>query len=201
MDHDEQLPRISLESMRVWLRIKSDFAREVEAQANGYAKQHNLPPQRRIQFLESAKNYVEETFAIAQANIRINGRDFDSLQPHEQDAEPFDEALDRNIWALAGHRLEWHQKIATERREKPLKFEKTLKDLFKEHEALDAELNAEQPSLVDLEDPKGSELNVDSTVADRILAVTGELSQSIPTQQERSERSRVVEAEIKALRP
>src|ERR1700761_166325 len=65
MDHDEQLPRISLESMRVWLRIKSDFAREVEAQANGYAKQHNLPPQRRIQFLESAKNVRPQFFDIS----------------------------------------------------------------------------------------------------------------------------------------
>jgi hypothetical protein len=105
--------------------------------------------------------YVEETFTIAQANIRINGRDYDSLQPHEQDAEPFDEALDRKIWALAGSRLEWHRKIAIERREKPLALENTLQELVKEHETLDTELETAQLSLPDMEDDESPELDVD----------------------------------------
>ncbi|KAJ7935480.1 hypothetical protein B0H13DRAFT_2649624 [Mycena leptocephala] len=151
--------------------------------------------------LKSSQQYVEETFTIAQANIRINGRDYDSLQPHEQDAEPFDEALDRKIWALAGSRLEWHRKIAIERREKPLALENTLQELVKEHETLDTELETAQLSLPDMEDDESPELDVDDAVMGQIFAVTGELTQSLPSQRERSERSRAVEAEYKALKP
>ncbi|KAJ6584808.1 hypothetical protein B0H19DRAFT_1106702 [Mycena capillaripes] len=198
MDHDE-LPRISISSMRVWLRIKSEFTREIQAKVNAYAKQHNLPARRREEMLKSSQEYVDETFKISQANIRINGRDFDSLQPHEQDAEPFDEALDRKIWALAGSRLEWHRKIATERREKPLILEDALQELVKEHETLDAELEI-PPTLPDVDD-EGPELDVDDAVMGQIFAVTGELTQTLPNQRERSERSRAVEAEYKALKP
>ncbi|KAJ7366704.1 hypothetical protein DFH08DRAFT_835209 [Mycena albidolilacea] len=197
MDHDE-LPRISLPSMRVWLRIKADFAQQVHAKAEQHAKY--LPPARREQLLQAAQQYVDQWSTIAQANIRINGRDFDSLQPHEQDAEPFDEALDRKIWALAGSRLEWHRKIAQERREKPISLEHTLQELVKEHESLDADLDMEEPSLPD-EDDDGLQVDVDDAVMGQIFAVAGELAQILPTQRERSERSRAVEAEYKALKP
>ncbi|KAF7346151.1 hypothetical protein MSAN_01841900 [Mycena sanguinolenta] len=200
MDHDE-LPRISLPNMRVWLRIKADFAREVQNKVDEYAKRRNLPARRKEEMLQQSQQYVDQWSTIAQANIRINGRDFDSLQPHEQDAEPFDEALDRKIWALAGSRLEWHRKIALERRNKPLSLEHTLQELVKEHETLDADWDMEEPSLADVEDDDGLQVNVDDAVMGQIFAVTGELTQSLPTQRERSERSRDVEAEFKALKP
>ncbi|KAF8208768.1 hypothetical protein K438DRAFT_1573419 [Mycena galopus ATCC 62051] len=199
MDHDE-LPRISLPNMRVWLRIKAEFARTVTQKVDDYAKQHNLPARRRDELLQQSQQYVDQWSTIAQANIRINGRDFDSLQPHEQDAEPFDEALDRKIWALAGSRLEWHRKIAIERRDKPISLEHTLQELVKEHESLDADPDPDmdEPSLLDDEDLR---VDVDDEVMGQIFAVTGELTQSLPTQRERSERSRAVEAEYKALKP
>ncbi|KAJ7888772.1 hypothetical protein B0H13DRAFT_2041994 [Mycena leptocephala] len=200
MDHE--LPRISLPNMRVWLRIKADFAREVKHKVDEYAKQRNLSPPRRDELLQQSQQYVDQWSTIAQANIRINGRDFDSLQPHEQDAEPFDEALDLKIWALASSRLEWHRKIAIERRDKPISLEHTLQKLVKEHEGLDADANADiepdEPSLLDDEDLR---VDVNVEVMGQIFAVTGELTQSLSTQRERSERSRAVEAEYKALNP
>ncbi|KAJ6508968.1 hypothetical protein C8R45DRAFT_969446 [Mycena sanguinolenta] len=200
MDHDE-LPRISLPNMRVWLRIKADFAREIRNKVDEYAKHRNLSARRKEEMLQQSQQYVDQWSTIAQANIRINGRDFDSLQPHEQDAEPFDEALDRKIWALAGSRLEWHRKIALERRNKPLSLEHTLQELVKEHETLDADWDMEEASLPDVDDDDGLQVNVDDAVMGQIFAVTGELTQSLPTQRERSERSREVEAEFKALKP
>ncbi|KAJ7686540.1 hypothetical protein B0H17DRAFT_985106 [Mycena rosella] len=197
--HDE-LPRISVGSMRVWLRIKSEFTRAVHAKVDAYAAQNSLPPDRRDAMRRAAHEYAEATFGIAQHNIRINGRDFDSLQPHEQDAEPFDEALDRQIWALASNRLQWHTKIAEERRGTPVVLESTFHTLLHQHETLDAELAAQES---DLEEPiEGPEPDIiDADLLGQILAVTGELTQSIPSQRERSERSRAVEAEYKALKP
>ncbi|KAJ7188468.1 hypothetical protein C8R46DRAFT_21203 [Mycena filopes] len=196
MDHE--LPRISIPSMRVWLGIKAKFSKEVKARVEKYAKDHKLPAQRKNAMLKNAETYVEDTFKMAQSNIRVNGRDFDSLQPHEQDAEPFDEALDRQIWALASNRLKWHHKIAVERRETPVNLENSLHQLLEEHEVLDAEAD----ETADPEDEMmsdGPQLDVDEKVVGLILAATGELAQTLPGQQERSERSRVVEAEFKAL--
>ncbi|KAJ6589895.1 hypothetical protein DFH09DRAFT_1140369 [Mycena vulgaris] len=201
MDTPDELPRISVGSMRVWLRIKSEFAKTIETKVDEYATQNNLPPARRDAMRQNAQQYVDETFKIAQHNIRINGRDFDSLQPHEQDAEPFDEALDRQIWALASNRLEWHKEIAADRRHKPIALESALEStfqkLYQEHDTLDTELNG-----LDSDVEEGSDSYVvDGELVGQIVAVTGELSQTIPSQQERSERSRAVEAEYKALKP
>jgi hypothetical protein len=55
MDHDE-LPRISLPSMRVWLRIKADFAQQVHAKAEQHAKY--LPPARKEQLLKAAQQVL-----------------------------------------------------------------------------------------------------------------------------------------------
>ncbi|KAF7369023.1 hypothetical protein MVEN_00229100 [Mycena venus] len=98
-----------------------------------------------------------------------------TLQPHEQDAEPFDEALDR---ALAGNRLGWHKKIAAERRETLVNLEGILQELSLEHEALGANLNVEallSPEPESLSD--GPELDIDDKIARQIFAVTGELFQ------------------------
>jgi hypothetical protein len=58
MDHDE-LPRISISSMHIWLRIKSEFAREVQAKVEAYAKQHRLPPRRRDEMLKSSQQVIQ----------------------------------------------------------------------------------------------------------------------------------------------
>ncbi|KAF7362268.1 hypothetical protein MVEN_00573200 [Mycena venus] len=199
---DHELPRISVASMRDWLRMKLIFAQAVEAKVQQYATETKLPSERRDAMLKQSKEYVEATFKFAQTNIRINGRDFDTLQPHEQDAEPFDEALDRRIWALAGNRLNWHKKIAAERRETPVNLESTLQELSLEHEALEANLNVEAPLSPESETlSDGPELNIDDKIVRQIFAVTGELSQTLPSEQKRSERSKAVEAEYKAFKP
>ncbi|KAJ7772098.1 hypothetical protein DFH07DRAFT_803703 [Mycena maculata] len=197
---DQEVPRISIPSMRVWLRIKSQFAREIEAKIQKFAKERNLPEARKDEMLKAGEGFVEETFKICQHNIRINGRDFDSLQPHEQDAEPFDEALDRRVWSLADNRLKWHVKIASERRETPLVIEEKLQKLSSQYDVLETEPIA-TPTDSDEDMSDGPELDLDGQVFGEIQAVAGELGQSIPSQQERSERSRAVEAEYKGLRP
>ncbi|KAJ7496887.1 hypothetical protein FB451DRAFT_1549910 [Mycena latifolia] len=200
-DTHDDLPRISVGSMRVWLRIKSDFTREIESKVDEYAEQNRLSTERRDAMRRNAQEFAEETFRKAQHNIRINGRDFDSLQPHEQDAEPFDEALDRRIWALASNRLDWHTKIGKDRREIPRELEETFQKLCDEHETLDAQFDALESDVEETSEGYEPEPDVvDGELLGQILAVTGELSQTIPSQQERSERSRAVEAEYKALK-
>nr|GAT58770.1 predicted protein [Mycena chlorophos] len=186
--------------MRAWITIKSEILREIEAQARSYATQNNLPPER---ILDSAHIYATELFNIAQSNIRLNGRDYDSLQPHEQDAEPFDEALDRQIWALSGTRQEWFDKIASDRRDKPSEIAANLAAHFKEADAIEHEWATQMPSYIDEDEDMDPSpiLQIDDAVTREILAVSNELTQTIPAQQERAERAKRVEAEIKSLRP
>ncbi|KAJ7223958.1 hypothetical protein C8J57DRAFT_1391069 [Mycena rebaudengoi] len=199
MDSHEEVPRIAIPSMQVWLGIKSRYTSTVEVEVEKYARQNKLSADHNALLLE-ARALAEKTFEIAQHNIRINGRDFDSLQPHEQDAEPFDEALDRQIWSLASTRLQWHRKIAEQRRDTPVAFERSLQDLFSEHEKLDLEDLDSPDSDVEM-NSSASEIDVDGEVFGQITAATSELRQTIPSQHERSERSRNVEAEFKALKP
>ncbi|KAJ7287306.1 hypothetical protein C8J57DRAFT_582209 [Mycena rebaudengoi] len=197
-DHDHELPRISIPSMQVWLGVKSQYGKAMEAEVEKYARENNLSTAQRNATLEEARALCEKTFEIAQHNIRVNGRDFDSLQSHEQDAEPFDEALDRQIWSLASTRLQWHRKIAELRRETPVAVERSLQELFTDYEKLDREeLDASDSDLE--ENSEGSEINVDGEVFGQITAATSELRQTIPSQHERSERSRTVEPSLKRL--
>ncbi|KAF7299130.1 hypothetical protein MIND_00861500 [Mycena indigotica] len=200
IDDDQLRPRISIDAMRAWIRIKTDIQREIEQEAREYATQHNLPPD---SFLQSATIYANEVFKIAQSNIRVGGRDYDTLQPHEQDAEPFDEVLDRQIWALAGTRLEWLYKISSDRREEPGKLADRLLAHFREADAIEAQWEAEMPSFMDEDEDMdtGPVLNIDASLGQEIMSVSNELGQTLPAQQERAKRARRVEADIKAIQP
>lgn len=87
----------------------------------------------------------------------MNGRNGEELDQNEQgkvfhltskldclvslyiDMDPFDEALDRRIWSLADHRLNWNREIAGTRRARPKELETTVKELLDAERAIDAE--------------------------------------------------------------
>lgn len=52
--------------------------------------------------------------------------------------EPFDEALDRRIWALADTRLGWHKVVAETRRTVPMEIEATFEKLIRQERDADA---------------------------------------------------------------
>src|SRR5689334_8741289 len=54
--------------------------------------------------------------------------------------DPFDESLDRRIWSLADTRLQWHKRIAENRRTVPTEIRDTLASLLAAHQDLDSTL-------------------------------------------------------------
>lgn len=106
-------------------------------------------------------------------NLRINGRSFEELNADEQSTpslppsplpsslspaletdaprtdgiEPFDEGLDRHIWALADQRLQWDGEIARKRREKPAEVHRLLRELLATQRAADEQEAAEYAAL------------------------------------------------------
>jgi hypothetical protein len=51
--------------------------------------------------------------------------------------EPFDEALDRQIWSLAKTRLQWHKRTAEARRTIPSEIEANIFKLYEQHKEVD----------------------------------------------------------------
>jgi len=149
--------------------------------------------------------FIDQTFKMAQPNLRINGLNYETLDSSEQNIEPFDESLDRRIWSLADTRLQWHKRIAETRRTVPVDIENSLMTLLKQDRAVlaeelaigEEEYQAEQ-DVVD--EPLPNFPQVEEGFQ-RTLALGEQLAQGIRTQDERITRSRDVEKEIKALKP
>jgi len=66
--------------------------------------------------------------------------------------EPFDENLDKNIWALSDKRLKLDLEIAMKRRSKPQEIEESLGELYQRQQAADTEMAVSEDEIQD-EDP------------------------------------------------
>lgn len=108
--------------------------------------------------------FIDTTFEKAKLNVRINGKKFEDLKDQDdgtfvtgdargsvswievvgvsdREAEPFDEALDRETWSLYNQRLQWDLELATKRRKRPQEVAELLENLFKVQEAALEELD------------------------------------------------------------
>jgi hypothetical protein len=141
----------------------------------------------------SAKQVLEKGWEIAQMNIRINGATYDAVvdggedgelgylyvfsgsQNTQKGMEPWDEALDRKIWALAATRMQWHGQVATTRRTAPKEIEKSLQSALQE--LRDAE-SRELESVVD--DPMEEEEELPDDGASFSLCLRNECLTVLP---------------------
>ncbi|KAF9489013.1 hypothetical protein BDN71DRAFT_1424269 [Pleurotus eryngii] len=191
--------RLTIHSVKDWERVKNDYRLTAMAQLEEQIRSQGLASQRDA-LIEHLNRYIERAFELAKPNLRVNGRNYEDVEADEN-VEPFDEALDRHIWSLADNRLNWHTNIATARRTKPMAISSAIRDGF----ALQAEMDAQAPPPIvhvgGVEEDDGvHDANIQSS-AQQASAIGHELSQTIPSQHERSERSKVVAAEIKMMKP
>ncbi|EMD34493.1 hypothetical protein CERSUDRAFT_141028 [Gelatoporia subvermispora B] len=204
MDQREDIPRISVDSLQDWHRIRENYtaaalaALDAELEATGSSAERDL-------ILQHLHRFIDRTFEMTRPNVRVNGKNFEELQQNEEE-EPFDEGFDRHIWALSEQSLKWDKEIAEKRRIKPQEAEKLMKELFADRQALDEVLASDLAALEDDIDMAEEDLpesiyeSLEQT-AQKTYAITEELQQSIPAQAERAERVKVVASEIKSLKP
>ena len=116
---------------------------------------------------------MDDTFALAGPNLRVNGVNFEEFveQPSESidfakckclristiliERLPFDEALDRTVIALREQSLVSEQTIVEQRRTVPTKVQELLEDLLERQRSAEKTLVSELdevPSVVDEED-------------------------------------------------
>lgn len=118
---------------------------------------------------------------MSHSNLRINGRNFEDILPHETGTtiplptshfplhrshtdvyvyvggtDPFDEGLDRHIWSLSDQSLQWDGEIARKRREKPGEVHRLMRELLETQRVVD-EVEAEEWAQVELNGVGGEE--------------------------------------------
>ncbi|KAI0303444.1 hypothetical protein B0F90DRAFT_1582748, partial [Multifurca ochricompacta] len=136
----EDIPRISVDSLRDWHRIKANFTKAVFEQFDQRIRQSGLESER-ASLVPHVQQFIETTFEKAKPNVRINGKKFEDLKDQDDEVEPFDEALDRETWSLYNQRLQWDLELATKRRKRPQEVADLLENLFKVQEAALGELD------------------------------------------------------------
>ncbi|KAI0278035.1 hypothetical protein BC826DRAFT_1113586 [Russula brevipes] len=195
----EEIPRISVDSLREWHRIKANFTKAVLEQFDQTGADRllsqlcvsSLPP----------PQFIDTTFEKAKPNVRINGKKFEELKDEDDDreVEPFDEALDRETWSLYNQRLQWDLELATKRRKRPQEVTDLLENLFKVQDAALGELD--QPVEED-EDRPDTSLPEDAVLAETsdTFSKVAALSETVSTQHERLTRLEDVEEEVSAIK-
>ncbi|PPQ63181.1 hypothetical protein CVT24_005726 [Panaeolus cyanescens] len=195
MDSREDFSRVSIGSVQQWHTLKSNF-REAALQQ---LESSGLSAKDKAAVQEHLEQFVERTFSLAQTNLRINGQNFESLVHDGKEMEPFDEALDRQIWSLADTRLQWHKRIAETRRTVPIEIQSNVSALLDQHRTLDiAELSVEPELDEESSAEEGKSLE---EVATRLIALSNELEQTVSKQSERAVELKTTALEIKNLRP
>ncbi|KAJ8456577.1 hypothetical protein ONZ51_g12040 [Trametes cubensis] len=200
----EDLPRISVETLDDWRRIKRNYTiaalTALDEQLSGSSSTED-----REALLAHLHRFIDKTFEMARPNVRVNGQNLEEINEDEEDMEPFDEGFDRHIWSLSDQSLRWDLQIAKERRTKPEEIEKQMRELLASQAELDAEEAAAMAEVAEENVQVEEDLPADmhqriEDIASQTFAIVEELKQAVPVQLERSERVKTVAAEINNLK-
>ncbi|KAJ2917600.1 hypothetical protein MD484_g2753, partial [Candolleomyces efflorescens] len=141
----EEFPKISVDKIENWNRVASNCRKAGSQVAEALAAEANLSSADRDLVLRYMDEYMNQAFLNSQPNLRVNGHSFASLQSHGDpfaETETFDEALDRRVWSLADTRLQWHKRLAENRRTAPTEIRDSVAQLLEQHRTLDEDNDA-----------------------------------------------------------
>jgi hypothetical protein len=172
-DSREEVPRIHLESIRDWERVKSNVSgtmngllestddREGSVALNAHLDHvifSHLPPIDSPSFQvdpthvrRCSTEYARE-WSRSRRIRRKRGR-YDSSAPESAsqtqrtETEPYDEVLDRRIWTLSKEKIAWDRTLAERRAATPAEIERLVRDMLKrQREQERVLLNDDQPA-------------------------------------------------------
>jgi len=138
MDSREDMPRVSVDTVQDWQRLRSNCKNAALAHLQAQIGATSLGGEQDA-LLSHMNQFIDLSFSTAQPNLRVNGHNFEALND-KGDMEPFDEALDRRIWSLADTRLQWHRRIAETRRNVPLELGTSISSILDQQRANDPEI-------------------------------------------------------------
>jgi len=186
-----------------WQKVRSNYKEVSLSRLREMLSSRSLT-QEQDAILVHLEQFVEQTFNLAQPNLRVNGQNFESLDENGREMELFDETLDRRIWSLADTRLQWQKRIAETRRTVPAETESTIKTLLEHHREVDMAslhpLSEEPREETDMEAEFDRQRRIEQTLQ-KTSALTNELDQTTLQQRERGDRVKAVALEVKSLKP
>ncbi|VDB88626.1 unnamed protein product [Peniophora sp. CBMAI 1063] len=197
---EEYPPRVSVDTLSDWRQIKtnvSEFAMSIlESRLGDDADEKTVREMR-----AAIQDFLDGSYSLAEKNIRANGHNLDELDPSKEDDEPFDEALDKKIWALHTERITRDLDLAKKRRARPREIEGMVSDMLRQRRVA-----AEKDHDLDEEDDWVPE---DNALDERSLkeaaksiskssALAEELQTSVAKERERMERALSVEKDLKS---
>ncbi|KAH7096120.1 hypothetical protein BKA62DRAFT_42065 [Auriculariales sp. MPI-PUGE-AT-0066] len=154
----EELPRISVDSADDWRRVQASFDAALEAAiAAAIGKASNADSVR-----EQLRRWRDATFEAMVPNVRVNGLDLEHAVDESQTVtEPFDEALDRNIWALDAERTAWDKTLSDRRRAAPAEVAAMVQNML---DSASADLTAHDHDGTEQEDDENMTIDNDGSV-------------------------------------
>lgn len=200
MDSREDIPRVSVDTVHDWQRLRSNCKNAALAHLQAQIGATSLGDEQDT-LLSHMNQFIDLSFGTAQPNLRVNGHNYEALND-KGDMEPFDEALDRRIWSLADTRLQWHRRIAETRRSVPLELGTSISSILDQQRANDPEITEPLDDLGEEVLLKtGESFQHIQEAISKTSALFEELDQTITLQQDRAERVRSATAEVNVLKP
>ncbi|KAH8830066.1 hypothetical protein DL96DRAFT_915283 [Flagelloscypha sp. PMI_526] len=158
---------------------------------------------------------LDEAVKKLRPNLRVNGRDLDDFMDDDSELalqdgiQAYDMALSTKVEALSNEKLEWQRKVALMRREAPLEIQAQFEKLFEEERALALEeaeleielLGLERQDIEETMDPDPEWVASAAHKLRQVSALSTQLAQDIPTQEERSREAAAATIEVKGLKP
>jgi len=191
----DEVPRIRLDSMKDWDRIKSNVTKAMsEIVSRTSAVEDDA-------IWVHLKRWIDLMFEDAKLNVLVNGREIEEGEGFGEETEPYDEVLDRRIWTLSKEQIAWDRTLAERRSHTPREIERLVHDLLRRQRELERGLSDEYDSVGTKSSPKQSPPHFAS--AEQALAthsssmsLAAELKETLPSLLERTERALVVAKEM-----
>ncbi|THH19649.1 hypothetical protein EW146_g1555 [Bondarzewia mesenterica] len=145
---------------------------------------------------------IDSTSGKARPNVRVNGQILEELNGDREEAEIFDEALDRHIWSLSNHHLISNREMAMKCRTRPQEVVTLLKDLLQHQHAEEdiIEDSVEDDMMVTGDDIDDERLAEMERTFQEVCAISEGLHQKAQTQLEQSKQLQSADKEIRALK-
>ncbi|KZS99338.1 hypothetical protein SISNIDRAFT_448240 [Sistotremastrum niveocremeum HHB9708] len=188
----DDLPRISIETIKDWEKIKTNFSEAVQT-----CLDEIISSGRSSHVREAVSAHLTEWQSrlvdAASRNVRVNGHNLEGDGEIDRGTEMFDEVLDRRIWSLSEERIAWDKTLSQRRRQAPAQVEALLTDLLERQDEAESQ---HHPALTPLSDavPERSLQNLDniSGVQAITMELVSELNTTVPQLVERAERGQMV---------
>ncbi|KAL5495300.1 hypothetical protein ACEPAI_763 [Sanghuangporus weigelae] len=190
----DELPRVSVETLQDWLRVRENFTSASIAALESRLAERGSEDQRHVflPHIKQASSFPYISLLRLMRCVGLLSDDPNETNPIDwQDMDQFDEALDRRVWSLSDQRLKWDLEIALKRRGVPMEVEALMRDLIAQQRQHDEDLLIGKEGDMDVDEEALEGQQNLSTLNPELVEFGAEVQQLLPEQLERTHRGQI----------